>query len=254
MHGGRSTGARTEAGLARLRKAQTRHGGYSAEFRAHDRRITTMRSRWTVLRDALLHMALLPAELAARFTPVPAELQMPPWSSGEPSRLDDRAAARAEAAALAPWKRAIAEARVARREAALAQACAGIGAANSVATPHAPVPEFTVAASLAKVGAIPHAPVPGPMPPPAPAGLPASPAGFRPQGHRAAEPTPAAPAAPAASSNSPATPHAPVPRTEPSARHRYLTSTTHGIGAQLAPNWRSIARAAINRARGQPAR
>jgi hypothetical protein len=33
LHGGLSTGARTAAGLERIRKAQTKHGRYSAETR-----------------------------------------------------------------------------------------------------------------------------------------------------------------------------------------------------------------------------
>ena len=32
MHGGNSTGPRTAAGLANIRKARTRHGRYSAEM------------------------------------------------------------------------------------------------------------------------------------------------------------------------------------------------------------------------------
>jgi hypothetical protein len=38
LHGGLSTGARTAAGLERIRKAQTKHGRYSAE----NRQVTTM--------------------------------------------------------------------------------------------------------------------------------------------------------------------------------------------------------------------
>ena len=41
MHGGSSTGPRTEDGLARLRAARTRHGGYSAESQAALRREDT---------------------------------------------------------------------------------------------------------------------------------------------------------------------------------------------------------------------
>lgn len=33
MHGGASTGPRTQEGLERIRKARTKHGGYSAEMR-----------------------------------------------------------------------------------------------------------------------------------------------------------------------------------------------------------------------------
>jgi hypothetical protein len=38
MHGGASTGPRTEAGRARIRAANTKHGGYSAESQAALRR------------------------------------------------------------------------------------------------------------------------------------------------------------------------------------------------------------------------
>lgn len=33
MHGGRSTGARTQEGLARIRAARTKHGAYTADMR-----------------------------------------------------------------------------------------------------------------------------------------------------------------------------------------------------------------------------
>jgi hypothetical protein len=33
MHGGKSTGPRTPEGLARMRRAKTRHGSYSEEMR-----------------------------------------------------------------------------------------------------------------------------------------------------------------------------------------------------------------------------
>jgi len=58
MHGGRSTGPRTAEGLARLRAARTRHGGYSAEARAFER------SCRVLIRDTrvLLALAERPAE------------------------------------------------------------------------------------------------------------------------------------------------------------------------------------------------
>jgi hypothetical protein len=45
MHGGKSTGPRTEEGRARIRAARTRHGRYSAEGRAFQRNITGLLSR-----------------------------------------------------------------------------------------------------------------------------------------------------------------------------------------------------------------
>jgi hypothetical protein len=45
LHGGKSTGPRTEEGRARIRAARTRHGLYSAEGRAFQRNITGLLSR-----------------------------------------------------------------------------------------------------------------------------------------------------------------------------------------------------------------
>jgi hypothetical protein len=42
LHGGKSTGPRTEEGRARIRAARTRHGRYTAESRAFQRGITTL--------------------------------------------------------------------------------------------------------------------------------------------------------------------------------------------------------------------
>ena len=52
MHGGASTGPRTAAGLARIMKARTIHGGRSAEMKAlrrafaKERRLTRGLLRW----------------------------------------------------------------------------------------------------------------------------------------------------------------------------------------------------------------
>jgi hypothetical protein len=43
LHGGRSTGPRTEAGLQRMRAAKTKHGRYSAENRQVAAMIREMR-------------------------------------------------------------------------------------------------------------------------------------------------------------------------------------------------------------------
>jgi hypothetical protein len=45
LHGGKSTGPRTEEGRARIRAARTRHGRYSAEGRAFQRNITDLLRR-----------------------------------------------------------------------------------------------------------------------------------------------------------------------------------------------------------------
>ena len=147
MHGGRSTGPRTEEGLARLRAARTIHGHYSAEARALDRRILTLARRARVVIDAVRHADRLPPEFAARLNSMAPELLPPPWPSGGLSRSEDRAVQQAEAEALAPWKLAIAAAREAGRRAIMAPPeplapeawpTAGIVASVPAATPHAP--------------------------------------------------------------------------------------------------------------------
>jgi hypothetical protein len=128
MHGGRSTGPRTEEGLQRLRAAHTVHGRYAAAARAEWRHDRVMLTRIRVLCDAARFRAWLPADMAARLEIGPAELGPPPHPGwGTPpyivdgrvlrGRLAERMAARAEADALAPWRAAIAAARTARREA-----------------------------------------------------------------------------------------------------------------------------------------
>jgi hypothetical protein len=161
MHGGRSTGPRTEAGMARLRAARTVHGAYSAETRAFNRYALTMLRRGRVGNDALRYCDRLPAELAARLVQSPPELMPPRYPSGGLTPAQDRAVLRAEAEALAPWKAAIAwvkahaPVRVAREDsrgwpafaghdgeagAAHDAGCrAGEAVADCVVKPHAPV-------------------------------------------------------------------------------------------------------------------
>jgi hypothetical protein len=147
MHGGRSTGPRTAAGLARLRAARTIHGHYSAEARALDRRILTLARRARVVIDAVRHADRLPPEFAARLKSMAPELLPPPWPSGGLSRAEDRAVLQAEAEALAPWKLAIAAVREAGRHPIMlppephapeARPTAGAVARVPAATPHAP--------------------------------------------------------------------------------------------------------------------
>ena len=111
MHGGRSTGPRTEAGMARLRAARTVHGAYSAETRAFNRYTLMMLRRGWVSLDALRYRDRLPPELAARLMQSPPELMPPRYPSGGLTPAQDRTLLRAEAEALAPWKEAIGRAK-----------------------------------------------------------------------------------------------------------------------------------------------
>ncbi len=118
MHGGASTGPRTEVGLARLRAARTIHGRYAATERARNRHQLSLLRRTRVLLEAIRLETRLPPVARARLHAVPAELEPPPYPSPDrppPSRAEDQAMARAEATALAPWKQAIGWARAQRQ-------------------------------------------------------------------------------------------------------------------------------------------
>jgi hypothetical protein len=107
MHGGRSTGPRTEEGLARLRKARTIHGHYGAEQHARDRHLLSLCRYWQVTRDAMLYLGHIPSEL------------LPPDRAPSLSRAEDRAALRARQQPVPQArKRAIAEAKAPRLRAA----------------------------------------------------------------------------------------------------------------------------------------
>jgi hypothetical protein len=152
MHGGRSTGPRTQEGLARLRAARTIHGNASAaalQEALHARIIVT---RIGVLCEAVRLKAWLPPDMKARLLAGAAELNAPPdpaWGQppfvrtpGVRGRAAMRAAARAEAAALAPWRAAIGAAKALRRakraqEAHATEQPAG-QAFESAPEPHAP--------------------------------------------------------------------------------------------------------------------
>ncbi len=110
MHGGRSTGPRTSEGMARLRAARTVHGAYSAETRARNRYDLTALRRGQVGNAAARCVDRLPPDLASRLLRLPPELMPPPPPSGGLTPAQDRAVLRAEAAALAPWRAAIAQA------------------------------------------------------------------------------------------------------------------------------------------------
>jgi hypothetical protein len=159
MHGGRSTGPRTAAGLARLRAARTTHGGYSAETRALNRQHVSFLRRSSVRSFAVLHPASLPPELAARMKPMAPELLVPPRPTHGISRAEDRAMLQAETAALAPWKQAMAQARQARRAARDARAT--LSGAKAAARAKAPAPERAAGMAALASAASPMAFVPG---------------------------------------------------------------------------------------------
>ena len=186
MHGGRSTGPRTAAGLARLRAARTTHGGHSAETRAFTRHHVTFIRRGNVRSFAVRHPDRLPPELAARMDSVAPELLVPPQPTHGISRAEDRAILQAETAALAPWKQAMALDRQARRADRADRAAPSGATAPARATPLAPERAVRTAASTsASPGAfVPvrpeaHAPIPPvptlPRPQPACAGAGADP-------------------------------------------------------------------------------
>ena len=110
MHGGRSTGPRTEEGMARLRTARTVHGGYGAEMRARNRYSLTELRRGEAGNAAVRCVDRLPPEFSARLSEMPPELKPPPRPTGGLTPAEDRAMLRAEAEALAPWRQAIARA------------------------------------------------------------------------------------------------------------------------------------------------
>ena len=117
MHGGASTGPRTQEGLARLRSARTTHGGYTGELRIKSRYHTTLLRRSRTWIAALLLEDDLPPAAQARLQAWPPELAMPLYPSldRQPSRAEEHAFVQQEARALAPWKQALAFARACRR-------------------------------------------------------------------------------------------------------------------------------------------
>src|SRR5271165_2683832 len=154
MHGGNCTGPRTPEGKARMIAAHTTHGNATAAKRATQRYVRALAARARLLGALLRLRAYLPAEMAARLTPVPGELKALPHPSqvavlksadrmpctvrdgvsgmgraaaggrkagaaGRAPRVRDleRQAALAEAAGQAPWRQAIAFARAAKRAA-----------------------------------------------------------------------------------------------------------------------------------------
>ena len=95
---------------ARLRAAHTIHGCYTAEARAVNRKILTQAGCRRIALEAIRRLDRLLPELVARLNSLPPELMPAPWPIGGLTRAQDQAARQAEAANLAPWKRAIAAA------------------------------------------------------------------------------------------------------------------------------------------------
>jgi hypothetical protein len=136
MHGGRSTGPRTEDGMARMRAARTVHGAYGATTRAINRHNLTVLRRGRVEVDAVRCLYRLPPVLADRLARMPPELLPPPYPDGGLTPTQDRRVQREEVEALGPWRRAIAAAKqVARVVAAQAEAHAPVSAAETDDTP-----------------------------------------------------------------------------------------------------------------------
>jgi hypothetical protein len=165
---GRSTGPRTAEGRARVAAARTIHGRYGAKARAHDRFILGFARYGRVYRAALRCRDHLPPDFAAQLQQDPLVLVPPPYPTGGLTAAEDRATQRAEAEALAPWKRAIAFARNVKRRIMAVQAEAGAVAPPAAAEAHAPAQDAATAAQLpgaggsdvATAGAEAHAPEP----------------------------------------------------------------------------------------------
>ena len=144
LHGGKSTGPRTTAGLAKVAAARTTHGNQGAAKRAQQRYVSMTATRIRLFCAAVRLRPYLVPEVAARLATTPAEF-IPPerprqapvleisdrtlWSAGRNGRgrfvarprpalrgqAAEREAARVERQALAPWRAAIAEAKLVRR-------------------------------------------------------------------------------------------------------------------------------------------
>jgi len=136
MHGGGSTGPRTEAGMARLRAARTIHGRCSATQRAWDRHILMTLRRARLLAEVAHWVDHMPPALAARMVEAP-ELLSPRTPTHGITPQQDKAIRQQEKAVQAPWWQAVAAARAAAR---VVRAWNGKG-------PHAPVERPALAAS-----------------------------------------------------------------------------------------------------------
>ena len=189
MHGGGSTGPRTEAGMARMRAARTIHGGYGATWRAWEQHTQMMLRRTRVLAEMAHWIDHLPPDLVAR-GPWAPELRPPPAPTRGITRQEDKAIRQQEKAALAPWWQAVEAARAAARarrarngkepHAPVELAPRGVGGARAgfaawappqpgkrglggedVKEPHAPVTAVRPAEGSRQNCTEPHAPVGG---------------------------------------------------------------------------------------------
>ena len=149
LHGGKCTGPRTEKGKAAFKAAHTKHGRYTAPKRAANLYARTLNVRGRLTREAQRLSAHLPPDMATRLAQGPAELWPPVHPTNQPYVTNpesawlsakslltaarfrtaprgsatpkphgpaaERLAARAEKAAMAPWRQAIAAAQAAKR-------------------------------------------------------------------------------------------------------------------------------------------
>jgi len=114
---GRSTGPRTAGDREDLQAAPTIHGRQAAEARAEKRYRLTMLRRNHVTPGAIRYMHHMSPVFVARLYGYAPELLQPPSPTGGITAAAGPMRRRAVAAALAPWKQAIATAREAGRAA-----------------------------------------------------------------------------------------------------------------------------------------
>ena len=188
LHGGKCTGPRTEKGKADFKAAHTKHGRYTAPKRVANLYAWTLAVRSHLTREAHRLSAHLPADMAARLAQVPVELWPPVHPTNHPYVTNpesawlsakslataarcrtaprgsatpkphglaaERLAARAEKAAMAPWRQAIAAALAAKRAVRAAKREANreakaarrqVRAARAAARPTQPAPRAPAA-------------------------------------------------------------------------------------------------------------
>jgi hypothetical protein len=206
LHGGHSTGPRTEQGRARIRAARTIHGRYAAAAQVEERHARGIVRRIHLLCEAVrLRPWLDPAPRARLESGAAVELGAPPdpgWRTTPWTVQAAREAARAEAAALLPWRAAIAAAKAAKRAAREA------GASGETArTAHEPWP---VAGTRARNGHPPGAGDRAPPDPVAPSPVAPNPVAPNPVAPSPVAPSPVAPSPVAPSPVAPS-PVAPSP-------------------------------------------
>ena len=231
MHGGRSPGPRTPEGRDKVRAAHTIHGNAGAEARAKNHYRLTLLRRNRVLAAAVDYQDHLPPAFVARLYSHAPELRPPAQPTGGITTAEDRMRRHAVAAALAPWKQAIAVARAAhlaaRAAARAAQPHAPVRARPprdaGAAQPHAPIRRPADPAAASRTNRPPQAPAIA-SPPHAPQNsaqnathgrrpTPPRPAPQSPSEISAAQPH-APDRAPAPNKTDAAQPHAPIPGTE----------------------------------------